>query len=202
MIVHNLIGRNFGRLIVQKEIGRTKAQKKLWFCVCSCGGTTITTTGDLLNGTTQSCGCLQRERTGKANKKHGKSYSRIYSIWRTMIRRCTDSNAVGFDKYGGRGITVCERWKSLDLFHADMGDPPAGKTLERKNNDLGYSPSNCCWATMDEQARNRTTNVKIDGLCLADWAKILNCNPSTLSRYPHRCKIVGEKDLKEIGLEK
>ena len=82
---------------------------------------------------------------------------RVYWVWAEMIQRCTNHKNPGFCRYGGRGITVCNRWRSFDLFFADMGLPGSGGMLERVNSSAGYSPQNCCWATRQAQNRNRPT---------------------------------------------
>ncbi len=92
-------------------------------------------------------------------KTHGKSYSRVYRLWDAMVQRCTNPNTRAYADYGLRGITVHNDWLRFEQFYADMGDPPAGLTLERKDNEDGYSKGNCVWATRAAQQRNRRTNI-------------------------------------------
>lgn len=100
---------------------------------------------------------------GKAGSpKHDVSDARVYRAWRAMIQRCTNPNHQSFFRYGGRGISVCARWAVFDNFLSDMGKPPEGYSIERINNDAGYSPKNCCWIPRGEQARNRRTTVLVE----------------------------------------
>lgn len=112
---------------------------------------------------------------GRMMPTHGLSKSRVYHIWNAMKMRCENPNSKFYSDYGGRGITVCERWASFENFFEDMGHPPAGTSLERENNDAGYSRANCRWATRMEQARNKRNNVllTIDGEThpLSVWAE-------------------------------
>ncbi len=105
-------------------------------------------------------------------------------IWMTMRQRCRDTNAKDYARYGGRGIKVCERWESFENFLADMGERPAGMSIERDDNDGDYTPDNCRWATRSEQQRNRRSNVLLthDGvtLCVAEWAIRTGINRMTL----------------------
>jgi hypothetical protein len=95
--------------------------------------------------------CIARNKP-----KHGKFGTPIYNVWAQMIARCTNPNSTSWHRYGGRGISVCDDWrKSFEVFYADMGDPPIGLSLDRRNNDEGYSKANCRWATKQEQAMNR-----------------------------------------------
>ena len=114
----------------------------------------------------------------KARAKHGMHNTREYQVWMQMQQRCYNPSKACYARYGGRGITVCERWRSsFPAFYADMGDAPAGTTLDRVDNEKGYAPDNCRWATPQEQANNRVTNVVIehDGktMTIAEWARHL-----------------------------
>ena len=199
MKVLDLTGERFARLTVACEAGRTKHQKKLWACVCDCGTACTVTSGDLRNGTTQSCGCLQRERTSSANRIHACSSDRSYAVWRGMMARCYNPSARGYERYGGRGIHVCARWHDVREFIKDMGNAPHSLTMDRIDNDGNYEPENCRWATAEEQARNRRSNkrVTLDGetTVYADAAKRLGVHRGTFSRMMHRCRVVEEKDL-------
>lgn len=107
-----------------------------------------------------------------------------YGIWRAMHRRCYNSNTRDFKNYGAKGITVCERWNVFEVFLSDMGRRPAGMTIERINNSLGYHPENCRWATFKEQQSNRSDNRRLihkgESLTLAEWARRVGLKRTTL----------------------
>jgi hypothetical protein len=151
----DLTEKRFGRLTVIEQAGSDKWGFALWMCKCDCGVIIIVNGGSLRSGCTKSCGCLQREIAKKRLTTHGLSSSRIYKIWASMIQRCIDINYEDYHYYGGRGITVCKRWKFFENFLADMGECPNDFTLERVDNEKGYFLKNCKWATHTEQNRNQ-----------------------------------------------
>lgn len=141
----------------------------LWECQCVCGNTHYVTRARLRNGGIKSCGCMRHKYS------HGLSHTRAATAWRDMMNRCYNPDFLKFDGWGGRGITVDERWHSIENFWDDMGEPPEGLTLERINNELGYSLANCKWDTYRNQLRNRRNNVWVTAFgetaILMDWAE-------------------------------
>lgn len=170
--ITDMIGKIIGDLTVIEIAGRRGSGGVTWRCRCTCGNFVVRR-GDVLRANKHShCGCLH----GKLRSRHGMKHTRIWSIWRGMRARCSNASHPGYSRYGGRGISICERWQmSFENFFSDMGFPPTDKhTLERRNNDGNYCPENCEWATPRQQARNRVDNRKItyNGVtqCLAAWA--------------------------------
>jgi hypothetical protein len=170
------VGDVFSRLTVI-ERSADKARAVMWRCACLCGGEAIASTVSLRSGHTRSCGCLRMEITGSTSRTHGKSGTRTYQIWNHMKRRCTDPTHPKWMHYGGRGVTVCERWYSFSNFLADMGEAPLGLSIDREDNDKGYQPGNCRWATQTQQTRNMRRNIVVtmDGKrqCLSAWCEEL-----------------------------
>jgi hypothetical protein len=139
----------------------------------------------LLNSSSKSCGCLHREAAAAANRTHGQSNSDEYGIWVHLLSRCFNRNDDRYDRYGGRGIAVCERWLKFENFIADMGPRPShAHSIDRIDNDGHYEPSNCRWATPERQQRNtaRTMRVTFRGetLALSDWSERLGIASATL----------------------
>lgn len=144
-------------------------------CKCACGTVKETYASNYARGKTLSCGCFKYD--GHARRTHGKSKTPIYRLWNTMVMRCHNKNSAGFQKYGAKGVTVCERWRTFENFYADMGERPTkAHSLDRIQNSLGYSPSNCRWALPKVQMRNTSSNRHIrfqgDKKTLAEWCEI------------------------------
>lgn len=151
----DLAGQVFGRLTAVSDAG-SNGRDRLWFCRCQCGGSKVVSVGMLRQSRTRSCGCLNRETHTKHGSAHRGQWTRAYRAWRGMRVRCLNPKCVWYHRYGGRGITICDRWLSFEYFLADMGECPDGLTLDRINNDGNYEPSNCRWATWTQQRANRS----------------------------------------------
>lgn len=156
----DLIGKKFGRLTVTEEappiMDRTR-KRRAYVCTCDCGAVKTLRAGSLRSGLTTSCGCFRRESFRRVITKHGlRANKPEYNAWMAMRSRCLCPTNDAFESYGGRGISVCERWDKFENFLADMGKRPSSKlSLDRINNDLGYGPHNCRWADRLTQNNNR-----------------------------------------------
>jgi len=179
----DLTGQRFGRLTVVEKAERATDGRALWRCTCECGGEKITRAQRLSSGATRSCGCLGREKSAerapdlsRANRTHGMTDTPEYESWSAMVQRCTNQRNPDYSGYGGRGITVCGRWRtSFEAFYADMGPRPAETSLDRIDVNGNYEPGNCRWATRKEQQRNTRRNRLVmafgEELPLAEWAE-------------------------------
>ena len=192
----DLTGQTFNRLTVIGYAGPDTTGRATWHCRCACGGEKIAKAHELKRGNTASCGCLAQEQRQAAAQSRCHDYSRANwpcerKAWEGMIRRCTDPAWPQWADYGGRGITVCDRWRvSFQAFADDMGRAPVGGSLDRIDNALGYSPENCRWATRVEQANNRRTNRPLtwNGKTqnVSEWAAELGIPRATLYQRLHK----------------
>lgn len=163
----DLTGQIFGRLTVLECVGKNNSRHYFWRCRCTCGVEIVVQGSHLKSGNTQSCGCLQREKTGEANQTHGLSYSSVYHVWSHIKSRCFDLKHKQYKDYGGRGIKMYSAW--IDNFQAfydyvskleHFGEN--GYTLDRINNDGNYEPGNLKFSTKSEQARNRRVTIFVE----------------------------------------
>jgi hypothetical protein len=185
--IKDITGQRFGNLLIIKAVYQDKKNAWHWLCKCDCGNEKIISGVNIRSGHTQSCGCYNRERTLETHITHGKTDSKIHYTYINMKQRCLNSNHPEYHNYGGRGITVCERWLGSEgfiNFYRDMGDPPVKHELDRINNNGDYEPGNCRWATSSEQSRNTRMTIMLErngeNKSLSDWADIFNIRAKTL----------------------
>ena len=170
--IKDLTGKKFNKLTVIRIASRDPLY---WECKCDCGNTTLVRTSNLTRGMVKSCGCLQK----RGNPTHHLSNTRLYRIYKKMIRRCYVENEPAYVNYGGRGISVCNEWReSVEEFYkwAVENGYQENLTIDRIDNDGDYCPSNCRWTTYERQSNNRRTNIDItiDGVTrtLQEWCTI------------------------------
>ena len=179
--IEDISGQKFGRLTAIKYVGKSKGKQTLWECKCDCGNTVTIHQQNLKSGHTYSCGCYNSEISSKRSYVHGGGGTRLYRIWKDMLARCCKESHRGYKDYGGKGVYVCEEWKdnfvnfrdwSLNNGYSDE------LSIDRIDSEREYSPANCRWATLIEQANNTSRNLKftIDGRTetLANWCRIYN----------------------------
>lgn len=181
------LGKTYGMLTVIAEAGKLNKKRRVKVR-CSCANSTekVVNFGDLRSGKTKSCGCMRLAILASSNISHGMRKHPLYQTWGNMLQRCTNTANKDYHHYGGRGITVCARWKTFENFLADVGKTwEKGLTLDRKDNELGYNPENCKWSSREEQARNRrnSVNVTLHGKtqCLNAWCIELGISYQTVN---------------------
>ena len=183
----SLLGHRFGRLVVIGYAGKDKGNHSKWLCRCECGNSTVAAGYNLEAGKILSCGCLRREQAGKLNLTHGCSNTRLYSTFCNMISRTENPNVDCFKFYGGRGIKICSEWRhDFQAFCAWALSHGYQKNLsiDRIDNDKGYSPDNCRWVSCEVQFNNRRSNCFIsfqgETKTKADWARTAGVDYHTL----------------------
>lgn len=183
----SLVGQVFGRLQIIERVKMPHKKHVYWRCSCECGNETIARGDSLKVGRIVSCGCYNKEKGYKHGACVQNKKTKTYKIWSGMIDRCYNKNHKYYKDYGGRGIWVYERWRgSYQNFLDDMGDVPEGKTLERVNNNSGYNPDNCKWASRKEQLNNRRNNIVLlyngQSRTKAQWEDVLNFPKGLLTK--------------------
>lgn len=193
-MLSDLLGKKIGRLTVERyngvRITKGGARKTRWLCKCDCGKFTTCDTQSLRESRTRSCGCLARDIRERINKTHGMTRTKEYRAWLHAKDRCYRPNDPRYKTYGALGITMCDEWRNeFARFFADMGKSPAGSTLERINNNEGYKPGNCTWASRLQQANNKRTNsfVVVGGkrMTLAECARRHQVKYKSLHHFYH-----------------
>lgn len=192
-------GRRYGRLMVvaRDEDAPPRGGAK-WLCRCDCGAERSIEGKRLRSGQQVSCGC-QKLKHGRCS---GRRIAPVWTIWSGIRQRCTNPKAPAFPRYGGRGVTMCERWRSFAAFLADVGERPSpGHSIDRIDNDRGYEPGNVRWATDTEQNRNRRDNRRVEfrgeNLTLGEWAERTGIRYSTLRRRIAELRWPTERALTE-----
>ena len=183
---NDLTGKVFKRLTVIRRVDN-HGQFVMWECECECGESKTVRAYALTSGHTKSCGCLHKEVTREKKTTHGMHGTPAYISWNAMLGRCFNKNNPAYERYGGRGITVCGSWaKSFEHFHDDMGDRLEGMSIDRIDNNGDYELSNCKWSTREEQQNNMSTNILLSysgkTLTLSQWSRELGVPRRLLSR--------------------
>ena len=189
-IMEDLSGTKHNRWTVNRFAWKIK-KNSYWHCQCECGTFAVVGRGPLISGNSKSCGCLRDELASKRAKTHGYTGTSIYLTWKNIHSRCENKSNVSYIYYGARGIKVCKRWKTFELFFFDMFPTWAeGMSIERLDNNKNYEPSNCIWIPKKDQSKNRRTNIEIDTLwgrmICADAARKLKISPASFCRRMQR----------------
>jgi len=157
----DISGQRFGRYMVLGRGDSDRHGNAMWRCLCDCGTEKVVMGRALRIGVTTSCGCANKEIL-RNQKTHGASGTSDYKAWFGILQRCDNEHHEKWHRYGARGITVCDRWRSYENFLADMGPRPHGMTIDRIDNNGNYEPSNCRWADQKTQGNNRGNNRMFD----------------------------------------
>jgi hypothetical protein len=183
-----MVNQKFGRLLVLASSDRKHPNRPRYLCVCDCGAEITADHYHLLSGHTSSCGCAKLDRLVSMNKTHGMSKSPTYKSWLEARYRCLRPNCKHYQNYGGRGISICDRWRKFENFLADMGERPSPlHSLDRIDVNGNYEPGNCRWATAEQQQNNKRVNRYVEYLgrqvTITQLARLTGVPQSTLHRW-------------------
>lgn len=200
------VGDRVGRLTIIGPIVTIGGKKSYSLARCDCGKEWMAGRTGIRSGRIKSCGCLAREVWAKSRSKHGlcPRGKRIpeYNTWASLIQRCENPKAAVYKHYGARGITVCERWHDFQLFYEDMGRSSKGTEIERIDNDRGYEPGNCRWATRHDQMRNTrmTKMVTVYGevMCATDAAARIGVPPGRIFWRVHKYGMSHQQAINDL----
>ena len=171
----------FGRWTVKNRAFKNDSGVIYWNCICSCGTEKAVKAGSLTSGKSISCGCAWDDWLREKNTTHGMTKTRTFKSWDSMKQRCNNPNAPDFERYGGRGIKICDKWQhDFKAFFSDMGERPEATSLDRIDNSGDYTPSNCRWASSLEQQRNTRSSIRLtfkgETLPLIEWSRKTGLN--------------------------
>ena len=183
----NIKGERFGKLVALEFMPKTEKRRSCWLCLCDCGKECYRNVTELRIGRTKSCGCLRKKVTSEKFRKHGQTGTRLYQTWINMKGRCYNEKNHSYEDYGGRGITVCEKWRyDFQTFEdwALKNGYEESLTIDRVDVNGNYEPENCRWANYEQQARNTRTAVMItvnkSTRHLLEWCEITGADYDTV----------------------
>lgn len=191
--IRDLSGMKFGKLTAL-EIAYRKNKRIYWKCLCDCGNISHSSVANLISGSTKSCGCVGFEKISKMNVTHGMSKTRLMTVHMNIKQRCLNHTRHDYNRYGGRGITVCDEWQDFATFKdwALANGYRKDLTIDRIDSNGNYEPSNCRWITISDQQRNRGNNIiaEVNGISkkIHEWSEITGILEQTLRSRWHRGK--------------
>ena len=198
-------GQRFGRLTVMSFSHTDDGGHSVWMCKCDCGNEKLIRGTHMTKGGTVSCGCQSLEKLLKMNTTHQKMGTPEYKSWSAMKSRCLSPSNIAYPRYGGNGITICGSWlgrNGFEQFLSDMGERPPKTSLDRIDNNSGYRPDNCRWATHKEQNRNRKSNKTVDingeSMLLVEASEKFGINPQTIAQRIDRGRNPMEKFKRNV----
>ena len=206
MAFKDLTGQKFGKLVANEKVINNKYGAAMWKCICDCGNNVIVKSGSLISGHTKSCGCLRAEilkATQKNNITHGMTNTKIFRTYNSMKERCYRKNSISYSYYGGKGITICDEWlnkqNGFQNFYnwAMKNGYDKTLTIDRIDNNKGYSPNNCRWTTNIKQNNNRSNTIKLSHngktQTISEWAKDIS-----ISSVVIKSRLARNNDIEKI----